>query len=184
MKTSRIFSFILLFFAVVALSFTTADKSIHSFTVKDIDGNDFAFSTLKGKKIMVVNVASKCGYTPQYADLQALYAKYKDKNFEIVAFPANNFMSQEPGTNKEIKEFCTSNYQVTFKMMSKISVKGDDMAPIYKWLTSKSENGVEDSEVKWNFQKYLIDENGKLVKVIGTRTSPTAKEITDWIEGK
>lgn len=182
MKLNKIISSFFIIFAVIAFSFTTANKTVHDFTVKDIDGKDFKLSSLKGKKIMIVNVASKCGYTPQYADLQALYLKYKDKNFEIIAFPANNFLKQEPGTNKEIKEFCTSNYQVTFKMMSKISVKGDDMAPIYKWLTQKAENGVMDSDVKWNFQKYLIDENGKLVKVISTKTSPNAKEITDWIE--
>lgn len=184
MKRKITFHTTLVLFAILAMSFVSASKNIHSFTVKDIDGKDFKFSSLKGKKIMVVNVASKCGFTPQYADLQALYAKYKDKKFEIVAFPANNFMNQEPGTNGEIKKFCTDNYKVTFKMMSKISVKGKDMAPIYKWLTSKKENGVMDSEVKWNFQKYLIDENGKLVKVIGTRTKPNDKEITDWIEGK
>jgi glutathione peroxidase len=184
MKTLRILSLSLVLLSIFSLSFTQADKSVHSFTVKDIDGTDFSMSSLKGKKVMIVNVASKCGYTPQYEDLQALYLKYKDKNFEIVAFPANNFMKQEPGTNVEIKEFCTTNFNVTFKMMSKISVKGDDIAPIYKWLTSKSLNGVEDSEVKWNFQKYLIDEKGKLVKVIGTKTKPNDPEIIKWIEGK
>lgn len=182
MNTRKYTKILFIFLSVFVLSFTQADKSVYSFTVKDIDGKDFKMSDLKGKKIMIVNVASKCGYTPQYAELQALYLKYKDKNFEIIGFPANNFLKQEPGTNKQIKEFCTTNYQVTFRMMSKISVKGDDIAPIYKWLTQKSENGVMDSEVKWNFQKYLIDENGKLVKVISTKTSPNAKEITDWIE--
>jgi glutathione peroxidase len=184
MKKQFILTTTILAIAIVALSFVSGSKSIHSFTVKDIDGKDFKMSSLKGKKVMVVNVASKCGFTPQYEDLQALYKKYKGKNFEIVAFPANNFMKQEPGTNKEIKEFCTSTYKVTFHMMSKISVKGDDIAPIYKWLTTKKENGVMDSEVKWNFQKYLIDEDGKLVKVIGTRTKPNDKQIIDWIEGK
>ncbi len=138
-----------------------AQSSFYDFTVKDINGHDFNFSQLKGKKVMVVNTASKCGFTPQYANLESLYEKYKDDNFIIIGFPANNFNHQEPGTNNEIKEFCTKNYGVTFPMMSKISVKGDDMSPVYKWLTSKKENGKMDSEVKWNFQKYLIDENGQ-----------------------
>ena len=169
---------------ISALSFTTADSGLYSFVVKDIDGNDFNLSSLKGKKVMIVNVASKCGYTPQYEALEALYKKYGGDNFEIIGFPANNFMKQEPGTDSEIKQFCTLNYGVTFKMMSKISVKGDDMAPIYHWLTEKKQNGVEDSKVKWNFQKYLIDEKGKLVKVLGSGTTPDDKEIVDWIEGK
>lgn len=158
--------------------------SFYDFTVKDIDGNDFPMSSLKGKKIMVVNTASKCGYTPQYADLQALYEKYQDQNFVVVGFPANNFMKQEPGSNKEIKEFCTSTYKVSFPMMGKISVKGKDMHPLYGWLTSKSLNGVMDSEVKWNFQKYLIDEKGILVMVIDPGEKPNSERVIKWIEGK
>ncbi len=130
---------------------------------------------------MVVNTASKCGLTPQYEQLEELYDQYKDSNFVIVGFPANNFMSQEPGTNEEIAEFCQKNYGVSFPMMSKISVKGDDMHEVYKFLTQKSNNGLEDSEVKWNFQKYLLNEEGKLEKVIGPRTLPNDPEVIKWI---
>jgi glutathione peroxidase len=156
-------------------------QSIHSFTVQDINGKDFSFASFKGKKIMVVNTASKCGLTPQYEQLEALYDQYKDSNFVIIGFPANNFMSQEPGTNEEIAEFCQKNYGVSFPMMSKISVKGDDMHEVYKFLTQKSKNGLEDSEVKWNFQKYLLNEEGKLEKVIGPRTLPNDPEVIKWI---
>lgn len=157
-------------------------ENIYQFKVKTLTDEDFDFTSLKGKKVMVVNTASKCGLTPQYEELQALYSEYKDKDFVIIGFPANNFAQQEPGTNSEIAEFCKLNYGVTFPMMSKISVKGEDMHPIYKYLTQKSKNGLEDSEVSWNFQKYLIDENGKLVKVIPPRTLPTDKIIIDWIK--
>lgn len=159
-------------------------QSIHQFKVKDINGNEFDFASLKGKKILVVNTASKCGLTPQYEQLEELYSGYKDSNFVIVGFPANNFMSQEPGSNQEIAEFCQKNYGVTFLMMSKISVKGGDMDAVYKFLTDKSLNGVENSEVKWNFQKYLLDEDGKLVMVIEPRTLPSDDKITDWITNK
>lgn len=131
---------------------------------------------------MVVNTASKCGLTPQYKDLEALYEQYKSKGFVIVGFPANNFAEQEPGTSQEIAAFCQKNYGVTFPMMEKISVKGNDMAPIYKFLTQKSKNGLQDSEVEWNFQKYLINEKGELVKVISPRTLPTDAEIVNWIK--
>ncbi|GAB4249823.1 MAG: glutathione peroxidase [Vicingaceae bacterium] len=156
-------------------------QSIHQFKVKDLYGEEFDFSTLKGKKIMVVNTASKCGLTPQYEQLEALYEQYKDSNFVIVGFPANNFAGQEPGTNEEIATFCQKNYGVTFPMMSKISVKGDDMHEVYKFLTQKAKNGVEDSEVLWNFQKYLLDENGHLVKVVHPKTLPNDQEIINWI---
>lgn len=161
---------------------TAQTSSFYDYSVTDIDGNIFSFQQLKGKKIMIVNVASKCGYTPQYEQLEAVYEKYKDKGFVIVGFPANNFMHQEPGTNEEIKEFCTLNYGVTFPMMAKISVKGKDMAPIYRWLTRKDLNGVEDSKVKWNFQKYLISREGKLEKVIPPKVKPDDPEIIQWIE--
>lgn len=158
-------------------------KSFYDFKVKTIDGTDYSLSQLKGKKVMVVNTASKCGYTPQYETLQKVYLDYKDKNFVIIGFPANNFGGQEPGTNSEIKNFCTEKYNVTFPMMEKISVKGDDMDPLYKWLTSKAENGVMDSEVKWNFQKYLIDEKGKLVDVVFSKEKPDSEKIIKWIKG-
>jgi glutathione peroxidase len=165
-------------------SMNTSKESIHQFTVTDIDGKSFDFKSLKGKKIIVVNTASKCGLTPQYEKLEALYQKYKNSNFVIVGFPANNFMGQEPGTNEEIATFCKKNYGVSFSMMEKISVKGSDIHPVYQFLTEKSKNGLEDNSVQWNFQKYLIDENGYLVKVVSPRTSPDDQEITSWIEGK
>ena len=159
----------------------SAQNAFYDFTVTDIDGNPYALSQLKGKKVMVVNVASKCGFTPQYEQLEALYQTYKDSNFVIIGFPANNFKEQEPGTNEEIKSFCTLNYGVTFPMMGKISVKGDDMNPLYQWLTQKSKNGVLDSEVSWNFQKYLIDEKGNLVKMVEPKVDPNDEQILSWI---
>ncbi len=176
----KILFFVAAFFVSTAMVGQT--KNFHDFTVADIDGLDYDLSQLKGKKVMVVNTASKCGLTPQYEELQNLYETYKDDNFVIIGFPANNFMNQEPGSNDEIKEFCSSNYGVSFPMMSKISVKGDDIHPLYAWLTEKSKNGVEDSKVKWNFQKYLIDENGNLVMHFSPRTSPMDGEIIAWIE--
>jgi glutathione peroxidase len=131
-----------------------------------------------------VNTASECGLTPQYKDLESIYAKYKDKGFVIIGFPANNFGAQEPGSNEQIAKFCEMNYGVTFPMMAKISVKGNDMDKVYKFLTQKSKNGLQDSEVEWNFQKYLIDENGKLVKVLSPRVLPTDASIVGWINGK
>lgn len=158
-------------------------QNIYQFKVKDLEGNEFDFSKLKGKKILVVNTASKCGLTPQYKDLEAIYEQYKDKNFVIVGFPANNFASQEPGSDKEIGEFCQRNYGVSFPMMSKISVKGDDMDKVYQFLTQKSKNGLQDSEVEWNFQKYLINEKGELAKVVSPKTLPTDPEIVNWVKG-
>ncbi len=163
---------------------TPVIKTIYDFKVTDIEDNEFDFSSLKGKKIMIVNTASECGLTPQYEQLQQVYEQYKDQNFTIIGFPANNFMSQEPGGNSEIATFCKKNYGVTFPMMSKISVKGEDMHPIYQYLTQKDQNGLEDSKVQWNFQKYLIDTNGKLVKVIQPKTLPNDPSIISWIEGK
>ena len=159
-------------------------KSFYDFTVKTIDGKDLPLSTFKGKKVLVVNVASKCGFTPQYAKLEELYEKYGKDDFVVIGFPANNFLHQEPGTNEEIKEFCTLNYGVTFPMMEKISVKGSSMHPVYEFLTKKSKNGVMNSSVKWNFQKYLLNENGELEKVISPKTQPDDRSITAWIEGK
>ncbi|WMW78454.1 glutathione peroxidase [Flavobacterium sp. 20NA77.7] len=159
-------------------------NTIYDFKVKDLAGAEFDFTSLKGKKIMIVNTASECGLTPQYEQLQTVYETYKDENFVIVGFPANNFGAQEPGTNEQIATFCKKNYGVTFPMMAKISVKGNDMHPIYQFLTQKVKNGLQDSEVQWNFQKYLIDENGHLVKVISPRTLPNDAEIINWIEGK
>jgi glutathione peroxidase len=158
-----------------------AQTSFYDFTVKDINGEDYSFSQLKGKKVLVVNTASKCGFTPQYEGLQELYEKYGDDDFMIVGFPANNFAKQEPGSNEEIATFCSVNYGVTFPMMSKISVKGDDQHPLYKWLTSKSDNGVEKSKVSWNFQKYMIDEEGQLVGHFAPTVKPDNKKLVSWI---
>ena len=166
--------------ATVAKS-QTMKQSIHQFKVTDLYGNEFDFKTLKGKKIMVVNTASECGLTHQYEQLQAVYEKYKDQNFVIVGFPANNFGAQEPGTDEQIAAFCKKNFGVTFPMMSKISVKGDDMHEIYQFLTQQAKNGLEDSEVLWNFQKYLIDENGFLVQVVHPKKLPNDDEIIKWI---
>ena len=159
-------------------------KTFHDFTMKTIDGKDINFSQYKGKKVMLINVASKCGYTSQYKSLEEIYEKYKSENFVIIGFPANNFGSQEPGTDKEIESFCQLNYGVTFPMMSKISVKGTNMDKVYQFLTQKAKNGLQDSEVQWNFQKYLIGSNGELEKVLLSKVKPTDSEIVDWITKK
>jgi glutathione peroxidase len=159
-------------------------QTIYQFKVTDLYGKEFDFSTLKGKKLLIVNTASECGLTPQYKDLEAIYKKYKDKNFVIIGFPANNFGSQEPGSNEQIAKFCQMNYGVTFPMMSKISVKGKDIHEVYKFLTQKDKNGLQDSQVEWNFQKYLINEEGELIKVLSPRVLPTDSEIVGWINGK
>ena len=153
----------------------------YDFAVKDIRGNEFSFTSLKGKKVMIVNTASRCGLTPQYKDLEKLYRTYKNQGFIIIGFPANDFMKQEPGSNDDIYAFCNSEYGVTFPMMAKISVKGKTQHPVYQFLTSKSKNSVQSSEVSWNFQKYLIDEKGNLAQVISPETPPNSKEIINWI---
>jgi len=173
-------TFILSLLMITTVAF--GQKSFYDFKVEDIDGKEFDLSSLKGKKVLVVNTASKCGYTPQYEQLESIYRNYGDEKFTVIAFPANNFGNQEPGTDAEVEEFCKKNYGVSFPVMSKISVKGDDQHPLYRWLTSKSENGVMDSEVKWNFQKYLIDENGKLVDVVATKVKPDDERIVNWIK--
>ena len=173
---------LLLMTAFISPAADAQTKSFYDFTVKTIDGKELPLSTFKGKKVLVVNVASKCGFTPQYAKLQELYEKYKDRNFVIIGFPANNFLHQEPGNDEEIKQFCTLNYGVTFPMMAKISVKGEDMAPLYQWLTQKSLNGKKDAGVKWNFQKFMIDENGNWAGVKSSMTSPLSEDIINWIE--
>jgi glutathione peroxidase len=154
--------------------------SIHDFTARGIEGNTVDFKVFKGKKILIVNTASECGFTPQLKDLEELYQKYNDK-LVVIGFPSNDFGRQEPGSNTDIKSFCERNYSVTFPLMQKISVKGDSIHPIYQWLTSKKENGVMDSKVKWNFQKYLIDENGHLVDVVSPWRKPGCRRIQRWI---
>lgn len=163
--------------AALATAATAAKGNIYQFKVEGLTGGTIDFSGFKGKKILVVNTASECGFTPQYKELQALYEKYKDK-LVIVGFPANNFGGQEPGSNVEIKTFCEKNYGVTFPMAAKISVKGEDEAPIYKWLTNKAENGVLDAEIKWNFNKFLIDESGNMLAYFPSNTTPMSEEIT------
>jgi len=159
-------------------------KNLNNYQVTDINGEVISFKEFSGKKILIVNTASKCGFTPQYKELEALYQKYKDEKFVIIGFPCNDFGGQEPGTNKQIADFCTKNYGVSFPMMGKVSVKGKDMSELYQFLTQSAINGVMDSEVKWNFQKYLINENGELVAVLDSKVAPMDKKITNWIEGK
>jgi len=179
MKKNSLFLVVLLTISLSAQK--NMKNSLHQFTVETLEGKTFDFSSLKGKKIMVVNTASKCGLTPQYKDLQALYEQYGQDKFVIVGFPANDFLAQEPGTNEEIGDFCERNYGVTFPMMAKIGVKGKNMHPVYAFLTQKEKNGVMDSKVTWNFQKYLINEEGVLEKVISPRTSPVDPEVIEWI---
>ena len=185
MKTVFIIGLILALVLVFYRFKKPANKtSIHQFKAKKIEGEWLDFSSLKGKKILIVNTASKCGFTPQFKELEDLYEKYKDKNFVIIGFPCNQFGSQEPGSSSDIKEFCTRNYGVTFMMMKKVDVKGDSISEIYSWLTSKAKNGVKNSSVKWNFQKYMIDENGFLVDYVLPFKSPNCSKIVNWIEGK
>lgn len=177
-------AFIPLIFCLFSFSFPSNQNhkemnelpTIYPFKVTSLNGGVIDFSAFKGKKILIVNTASKCGFTPQYAQLEQLYEEQKD-NLVIVGFPANNFGGQEPGSNKEISEFCTQNYGVTFPMAAKVSVKGEDIAPIYKWLTHKSENGVMDAVIKWNFTKFLINEKGQLEEVFESSVTPLDEKI-------
>jgi glutathione peroxidase len=156
--------------------------SIYDFTVADIDGNDVNLADYKGKVLLIVNVASKCGFTPQYKGLQKLYSQYKDRGFEILAFPSNDFMGQEPGTNKEIKTFCQLNYQVGFPLFSKISVKGENIHPLYRFLTEKSTNPKFAGSITWNFNKFLIDRKGNIVNRFDSKTEPQNPEVIKAIE--
>jgi glutathione peroxidase len=164
------------------ISSSGQDTNFYSFTVKNIDGEEISLEEFKGKKVLVVNVASKCGFTKQYEGLQKLYEEYGGDDFTIVGFPANNFLKQEPGTNEEIKEFCTLNYGVTFPMMAKISVKGKDIHPLYAWLTRKENNGVMDAKVSWNFQKFMINPDGSIAGVASPKTKPYDEKIVSWIK--
>jgi glutathione peroxidase len=169
---------------MIFVSSQAISQQIYDYKVDDIDGEPFDLKKLKGKKVMIVNTASKCGLTPQYEELEKLYKTYKDQDFIIVGFPTNDFLNQDPGSNEQIKSFCLKNYGVTFPMMSKISVKGKEKHPLYEYLTSKSLNKLEDNKVKWNFQKYLIDEKGVLVRVVDPSTSPLDTSIVQWIKQK
>jgi glutathione peroxidase len=155
-------------------------SNIYDFKVSSLDGNSIDFSKYKGKNILIVNTASQCGYTKQYADLEKLYEQYKG-NLVIIGFPANNFGGQEPGTNKEIKEFCSKNYGVTFPMAEKISVKGENIHPLFQYLTSKEKNGQMNADIKWNFTKFLINKEGKLVAVFPSSVNPMSEEITKYL---
>jgi len=158
------------------------EKSVYEFTMKDIDGKQVKLDTYKGKVVMIVNTASKCGYTPQYEGLQALYDKYKDKGLVILGFPANNFMGQEPGTEEEIKEFCTTKYKVTFPMFAKISVKGEDQHPLYNFLTNKATNPQFAGDISWNFNKFVLDRNGNVVARFGSKDAPQDDNVVAAVE--
>ena len=162
--------------------FTGGESEFYSFRAPTINGKEFDFAQLKGKKVLIVNVASECGYTPQYTDLQKLHEKYKEK-LVLIGFPANNFGQQEPGTSEQILDFCTKNYHVTFQLMQKVSVKGDDIPPLFKWLTAQP-NPDFTGDIKWNFEKFLIDENGKLVHRFRSKVTPLSDEMISAIEGK
>lgn len=161
-----------------------AMASFHDLTAETLEGDPYAFSDLKGKRVMIVNTASRCGYTPQYGPLEELHDKYKDQGLVILGFPCNQFGMQEPGSSSDIREFCTRNYGVSFQMMSKVDVKGDNQHPVYAWLTQKSLNGAGDHKVRWNFHKFLINEQGELVAALGSGADPLGEEIMAFAEGK
>ena len=167
---------LLLSIMLFAATTTLSAQSIHNFTVKSIDGKDIKMSSFKGKKILIVNTASKCGYTPQYESLEKVYEQYKDK-LVIIGFPCNQFGGQEPGSNEEIVEFCKKNYGVTFPLADKVDVKGSNTAAIYQWLTQKSKNGVLDATISWNFNKFLLDENGKMIAYYPSNVRPDSDAI-------
>jgi glutathione peroxidase len=156
--------------------------SVYDFKMKNIDGKQVSLSDFRGHVTLIVNVASRCGFTPQYEGLQKLYLKYKDQGFVILGFPANNFMGQEPGTDEEIKTFCSAKYNVTFPMFSKISVKGADMHPLYKFLTDKSTNPDFGGDIKWNFNKFLVDKNGKIVARFEPPVKPDSDQVVQAVE--
>lgn len=168
----------------MALMANGQTETIYDYEVETIEGETISLSKFKGKKMLIVNTASKCGFTPQYEQLEELYQMFKDKDFVILGFPSNDFLSQEPGTNEEIAEFCQKNYGVTFPMMAKIKVKGKNKAPLYNYLTSKELNGHSDSKVKWNFQKYLIGKDGKIEGMHYSKVIPTDPEIVNWVIGE
>lgn len=156
----------------------------HSLQATDINGQAYDLTALQGHKVLVVNTASECGYTPQYQQLQELFAMYKDSGLVVLGFPSNDFGGQEPGDENAIAAFCQKNYGVTFPLMAKVHTKGPEQSPVYAWLTQKSRNGVLDSEVKWNFQKYLIDERGRLVAMYPSAQDPLSEPIINWVEGR
>jgi glutathione peroxidase len=173
---------IILSLCVAGFCMAAGTETVYNFTLKSIDHQPVSLSAYHGKALLLVNVASKCGYTPQYAALEKLYETYKDKGLVIVGIPANNFMSQEPGTDAEIKTFCTNKYNVSFPMMSKVSVKGEDQAPLYAFLTDKSSDPKFSGEIKWNFTKFLFDRNGNPVARFEPATTPDSPEMIAAIE--
>lgn len=182
MKNLIFMKFLSIISAAFFFAFTPAKiQSAHSFKIKAIDGGTIDLAAYKGKKILVVNTASQCGYTRQYSGLEELYKKYRNK-LVVIGFPANNFGGQEPGSNEDIKKFCTSRFNVTFPMASKVSVKGNDIDPFFKWLTNKSENGVLDANISWNFNKFLLDEDGKLIQHFSSNVEPMSESITKYLQ--
>lgn len=185
-KYFRFFLILFIFFlmadyAEISAGDAPKTASIYNFTVKDIDGKEVKLEQYKGKVLLIVNVASRCGYTPQYAGLQKLYSQYKDKGFVILGFPANNFGGQEPGTEEQIKEFCTTTYGVTFPMFSKISVKGQDIHPLYKYLTTGEANPDVAGEITWNFNKFLVDPSGKVIARFASADKPESEKVVNAI---
>ncbi len=175
-------SIILILISSVILPSAGQYKTLHDFSARTIDGELFDFSILKGKKVLVVNTATECTLSSQIKKLQELYEEYGCRNFEIIAFPSNDFGSQEPGSNQQIKAFCTAKYGVTFPLMEKITIKGDDMHPVYRWLTSSKENGTFEGRVTWNFQKFMIDEEGRVVNTLSPVTGPQNRRIREWLQ--
>jgi glutathione peroxidase len=172
----------MLFAALFFAKSLSAASSIHEFTLNSIDGQPVPLAQFKGQVVLIVNVASRCGFTPQYAGLEALYEKYKDRGFVVLGFPANNFLWQEPGTNEEIKSFCTLKYHVTFPMFAKVSVKGSDKSPLYQFLTDKKANPSTGGGIRWNFTKFLVDRNGKVIARFGSSVPPDAPELLAAVE--
>ena len=167
---------------MVCAALMAGDKTIYDFTLNSIDGQPAPLSAYRGKVVMLVNVASRCGFTPQYTALESIYEKYKDRGFVIVGIPANSFGAQEPGTNEEIKTFCSTKYNVKFPMMSKVSVKGDDKTPLYQYLTDKSANPRTGGDIQWNFTKFLVGTDGKIVARFEPKATPDSPEVTSAIE--
>jgi glutathione peroxidase len=165
-----------------AATLVAAEKTVHDYTLNSIDGQPASLAAYKGKVVLLVNVASKCGYTPQYTALEAVYEKYKDRGFVIVGVPANNFGSQEPGSNQEIKSFCSSKYHVTFPMMAKVSVKGEDITPLYQFLTDKSAHPQTGGEIQWNFTKFLVGPDGRVITRFEPEITPDSPQVTSAIE--
>lgn len=159
-----------------------AASTIHEFSLKSIDGQQVSLTQFKGKVVLVVNVASRCGFTPQYAGLETLYNKYRDRGFVVLGFPANNFLWQEPGSNEQIKAFCSTKYHVTFPMFAKVSVRGPDKTPLYQFLTDKKSNPSTGGEIGWNFTKFLADRNGKVIARFGSAVAPESPELISAIE--